>query len=366
MNKIFTWTVLCAISVQPSSIVLRANSPSPKTSQNNPSKQPSSLELQKEIEVISLQHFFLTPHTDQLTTQPKPSDTNAPTVVSAEERSDLSLEQGDTVFATNVAVPSKQTEDIQELASLPSDAVSEEIFSSTQEQAPSIQETVSDNTLTAAPEQAEPLQEVDLQVQAEVASLPSEAASEEIFSSTQEQAPSIQETVSDNTLTAAPEQAETLQEGDLQVLPEVPTLPNAVTASADRMIPSQEIPFHHVGEIAVVPTEQKLLIEFALANPPVETSASAPFVVQEETNTCQVPSLDSSPSEPTTFILDTAIEDTHIELISTDETKNNPEICNTTVGNQIAPKNQGTLFSKVVIGTVSTAVVLVSIILGSK
>ena len=63
-------------------------------------------------------------------------------------------------------------------------------------------------------------------------------------------------------------------------------------------------------------------------------------------------------------VIENTNEDNYIELVNIEDSKTN--VSPTFASHTIEPKNQGSLFSKVAIGTVSTAVVLVSIILGSR
>ena len=78
MKKLFTWTVLYAISVHPSSFVLKASEATfdfPKKSLKAPSKKPSLEDLQREVEIISFEHFFLSPDTDSLAVTSQTSET---------------------------------------------------------------------------------------------------------------------------------------------------------------------------------------------------------------------------------------------------------------------------------------------------
>ncbi|MBX9923690.1 MAG: hypothetical protein K2Y01_06235 [Rhabdochlamydiaceae bacterium] len=353
MNKMFTWTVLCAISVQYSSFGLRADSSTDiqEKLKSNSSKRPSSEDLQKEVEMISLQHFFLTPHTNTLVSKPLTTENamtkqEQPSSESLTEVAALPIEQNtpaEQEMATEVILSIQETD-----AKVPADIAVLPVEQKTVETILVDEKTGSEALCEVAtlpiqqntPAEQEMPTEVILSIQESDAEVPADIAVLPVEQKTVETILVDEKTASEATieLTALPVEQNTSEE---------------ITLSSQEQVPSnQETISQALMEIASSPNGQNDSAQQE------HSTAQSSFVFNELIKDSQPEALPS--------ILENKAEETYIELISTEDIKNNQELACTSPANKIEPKTQTTLVSKVVIGTVSTAVVLISIILGSR
>ncbi len=426
MNKFFTWTVLCAVSIQYSYSKLTADTTVslPQITQNQSPQRPSPTELQKEVESISLQNFFLTPKSSNTPIQPFPTeeittassesveavlDSSTNTTNSASAQQPL---QGDMPTELILETPGILTRDTQSLvieteqttvfAEISPVIVSQEtnssdsldVATSTEEHNPLIENPIaniySDSTPQPAPH------EPSLEVSTQSAPFPTTMEADRSLESlvphqeTNSSAPLDVATSTEEHNPLIEHPADIYSDSNPQQAPHEPSLevstqsaPFPTTMGADRslepLVPHEETNSSDSLDVATSTEEQNSIpdrlevdVQASLVTEMTHTNCTNPILPLEEPSTsCWLLESDTSyeetsSSKPEASTLNNSTELPNWEFIGTKDINDTPESCPTSQENPIETKSHKTLFSKIVIGTVGTAVILLSIVLGSK